>query len=43
MVSQSGTTNPDLGITKAGDPLLREMLFMAADQARHFDPQLAAK
>jgi Transposase/Transposase IS116/IS110/IS902 family len=40
-VSQSGTTNPDLGITKAGDALLREMLFMAADQARHFDPQLA--
>lgn len=42
-VAQSGTHNPDLGLTKAGDPLLREMLFMAADQARHVDPQLAAK
>ena len=30
-------------ITKAGDPLLREMLCTAADQARKIDPQLAAK
>ena len=41
--SQSGTSDPDLGITKAGDPLLREALFMAADHARKTDPQLAAK
>ena len=42
-VSQSGHSNPTLGITKAGDPLLREALFAAADQARRTDPQLAAK
>lgn len=42
-VSQSGNSNPTLGITKAGDPLLREALFAAADQARRTDPQLAAK
>jgi len=42
-VSQSGHSNPVLGITKAGDPLLREALFAAADQARRTDPQLAAK
>jgi hypothetical protein len=30
-------------ITKAGDPLLREMLCTAADQARRVDPQFAAK
>lgn len=41
--AQSGTTDPDLGLTKAGDPLLREALFMAADMARKVDPQLAAK
>ena len=42
-VSQSGTRETEAGITKAGDPLLREMLFIAADQARQVDPQLAAK
>jgi transposase len=42
-VSQSGNSNPVLGITKAGDPLLREALFAAADQARRVDPQFAAK
>jgi hypothetical protein len=42
-VAQSGNSDPDLGPTKAGDPLLREALFMAADQARKVDPQLAAK
>ncbi len=42
-VSQSGTSDPKLGLTKAGDPLLREALFMAADQARRIDPQLGAK
>lgn len=42
-VSQSGNSNPALGITKAGDPLLREALWSAADAARRVDPQLAAK
>lgn len=42
-LSQSGNSNPILGITKAGDPLLREAMFAAADQARRVDPQLAAK
>ena len=31
------------GLTKAGDQLLREALWMAAEQARKLDPQLAAK
>ena len=42
-VSQSGVSKVESNITKAGDPLLREMLFAAADQARKVDPQLAAK
>jgi hypothetical protein len=42
-VNQSGVGETHGGITKAGDPLLREMLFMAADHARLVDPQLAAK
>ncbi|MBE3134411.1 MAG: IS110 family transposase [Acidobacteria bacterium] len=42
-VSQSGTLKIESNITKAGDPLLREMLFTAADQARKVDPQFAAK
>ncbi|GAB3131453.1 hypothetical protein GCM10027289_17660 [Tsukamurella serpentis] len=42
-VSQSGVGEHTDGITKAGDPLLREALFMAADHARKTDPQLAAK
>jgi transposase len=41
--SQSGTRDPNLGLTKAGDPLLREAPCMAADHARLVDPQLAAK
>jgi transposase len=41
--SQSGLTKTEAAITKAGDPLLREMLFTAADAARKVDPQLAAK
>ena len=41
--AQSGTNDPELGITKAGDPLLREALYVAADHARKVDPQLAAK
>lgn len=42
-VKQSGVGETHGGITKAGDPLLREMLFLAADHARQVDPQLAAK
>jgi len=42
-VSQSGVVETRGGITKAGDPLLREALFAAADAARKTDPQLAAK
>ncbi|WP_421840127.1 IS110 family transposase [Mycobacterium sp.] len=42
-VSQSGQTHHQHRLTKAGDPLLREALFTAADQARKTDPHLAAK
>ena len=42
-VNQSGLGETKPGITKAGDPLLRETLFNAADHARKIDPQLAAK
>ena len=42
-VSQSGVSKIESSITKAGDPLLREMLCTAADQARKVDPQIAAK
>lgn len=42
-VSQSGLSKIESSITKAGDPLLREMLCTAADQARKVDPQIAAK
>jgi transposase len=42
-VNQSGQAEHHNGLTKAGDPLLREALFTAADQARKTDPQLAAK
>jgi len=42
-VSQSGLSKVESSITKAGDPLLREMLRTAADQARKVDPQIAAK
>lgn len=42
-LAQSGQAHHQYGLTKAGDPLLREALFMAADQARRTDPQLAAK
>jgi Transposase IS116/IS110/IS902 family len=42
-VNQSGQAQHQHGLTKAGDPLLREALFAAADQARKTDPQLAAK
>jgi transposase len=42
-VSQSGLSKTESSITKAGDPLLREMLWAAADHARKIDPQFAAK
>jgi transposase len=42
-VSQSGASTVESSITKAGDPLLREMLCTAADHARKVDPQIAAK
>ncbi len=42
-ISQSGVSKTESSITKAGDPLLREMLCTAADQARKVDPQIAAK
>jgi transposase len=42
-VSQSGMVKTESSITRAGDPLLREMLYTAADQARKVDPQFAAK
>ena len=42
-VNQSGVGETRGGVTKAGDPLLREMLCLAADPARLVDPQLAAK
>ncbi len=41
-VSQSGQAEHHGGITKAGDPLLRQSLWMAADMARRADPQLAS-
>jgi transposase len=39
----SGLTGQHGGPTKRGDALLREALFMAANQARRLDPTLAAK
>jgi transposase len=42
-VSQSGQAHHQHGLTKAGDTLLREAIWAAADQARRTDPQLAAK
>lgn len=42
-VNQSGHTETRPGITKQGDAGLRRDIWFAADQARHIDPQLAAK
>jgi hypothetical protein len=42
-VNQSGQAEHHDRLTKAGDALLREAPFGAADQARKTDPQLAAK
>lgn len=40
--NSSGTSVHQHGLTKAGDPLLREALFRCADAARKKDPRLAA-
>lgn len=42
-VDQSGDTERHTGPTKAGDPRLREALYIAAEHARLVDPTLAAK
>lgn len=42
-VSQSGIQDVTNGITKHGDPGLRQALFLAADLARKVDPTFAAK
>jgi len=41
--SQSGVSSHQYGLTKAGDALLREAMFNAADKARKSDPLLAAR
>jgi transposase len=42
-VEQSGVSDKRPGITKAGDPVLRYALFLAAEQARRVDPTLTAR
>jgi len=42
-VEQSGASDKRPGITKSGDHLLRQALFLAADHARKVDPTLAAR
>jgi transposase len=42
-VDQSGVSDKRQGLTKAGDPVLRYALFLAADHARKTDPTLAAR
>jgi transposase len=42
-IDQSGLENRHKGVTKAGDPGLREALFLAADLARKVDPTLAER
>ena len=42
-VNQSGHSQGHPGITKQGDPGLRRDIWLAAELARHQDPQLAAK
>jgi transposase len=42
-VDQSGLSDKRQGLTKAGDPVLRQALFLAADHARKTDPTLAAR
>jgi transposase len=42
-LDSSGVSGKHGGPTKRGDALLREALFMSANQARRYDPTLAAK
>jgi len=42
-IDQSGSEDRNKGLTKSGDPGLRQALFLAADQARKVDPTLAAR
>jgi transposase len=42
-LNASGVTGKHGGPTKAGDVVLREALFIAADHARRLDPTLAAR
>lgn len=42
-INQSGTADHHGGPTKAGDPGLREAIFLAAEHARKVDPTLAAR
>lgn len=42
-IDQSGVDDRHGGPTKAGDPGLRQALYLAADQARKVDPTLAAR
>lgn len=42
-IDQSGLTDTHHGLTKKGDPGLRQALYMAAEQARRVDPTLAAR
>lgn len=42
-IDQSGLAGGHRGLTKAGDPGLRQTLFLAADLARRVDPTLAAR
>lgn len=42
-VDQSGVSDKRPGLTKAGDHVLRQALFLAADHARKIDPTLAAR
>lgn len=42
-VDQSGESDAHTELTKAGDPGLREALYLAADRARQVDPTLADK
>lgn len=42
-INQSGTSDHHHGPTKAGDPGLRQALFLAAELARKVDPTLAAR
>lgn len=42
-IDQSGLADTPKGVTKTGDPGLRQALFLAADLARKVDPTLAAR